>query len=99
MKPYRYTGILITIVLLAFSVHFGFAAGLSDVVKGAQKALGGSSSGLSNDDIIAGLKQALEVGTEKAVGLVSKPDGYYKNPATPHFSSPLSLENAYPFSS
>ncbi len=81
MKTFRFTVSLVMTALLAFSVHYGFAAGLSDMLKGAQKALGGSASGLSNDEITAGLKEALEVGTEKAVGLVSKPDGYYKNPA------------------
>lgn len=36
--------------------------------------------GLSQGDIIRGLKQALEVGTKNVVKLVSKTDGYYKNP-------------------
>jgi hypothetical protein len=63
------------------SVHFGFAASLSDMAKEAQKALGGSAGGLSNDEITAGLKEALQVGTEKAVDLVSQPDGFYQNPA------------------
>ena len=81
MKTFRYTASLVMMVVLAFGVHFGFAAGLSDMLKGAQEALGGSKSGgLSTDEITAGLKEALQVGTEKAVGLVSKPDGYFKNP-------------------
>jgi len=62
-----------------FCVHLGYAAGLSDIVKGARDALGGSGA-LSNDEITAGLREALEVGTEKAVALVSKVDGYYRNP-------------------
>jgi hypothetical protein len=69
------------IALLMVSVHFGFAASLSDMAKEAQKALGGSAGGLSNDEITAGLKEALQVGTEKAVGLVSQTDGFYQNPA------------------
>jgi hypothetical protein len=69
------------ITLVVVSVHYGFAASLSDMAKEAQKALGGSAGGLSNDEITAGLKEALQVGTEKAVGLVSQPDGFYKNPA------------------
>ena len=81
MKIYRSRGILVMVALLACGVHFGFAAGLSDMLKDAQKTLGGSSAGLSNDEITAGLKEALQVGTEKAVGLVSKPDGFYQNPA------------------
>lgn len=35
---------------------------------------------LSEEDIIKGLKEALRVGTGKAVELVSVLDGYYKNP-------------------
>jgi hypothetical protein len=81
MKIYRYLAGLVMIALLIVSFHSGFAAGLSDMVKDAQKALGGSAGGLSNDEITAGLKEALQVGTEKAVGLVSQPDGFYQNPA------------------
>ncbi|MBT8331800.1 MAG: DUF4197 domain-containing protein, partial [Deltaproteobacteria bacterium] len=40
-----------------------------------------SAGGLSNDEITAGLKEALQVGTDKAVSLVSQPDGFFKNPA------------------
>ena len=81
MKICRYTLGLVMITLVVVSVHYGFAASLSDMAKEAQKALGGSAGGLSNDEITAGLKEALQVGTEKAVGLVSQPDGFYKNPA------------------
>lgn len=45
--------------------------------------LGGvkGSTALTNADIIAGLKEALTVGSKNAVGLASKVDAYYKNPA------------------
>ncbi len=39
-----------------------------------------SSSSLSESEIAKGLKQALEVGTRKAVAQVGSPDGYFKNP-------------------
>lgn len=39
-----------------------------------------AGQGLSQTDIIAGLKQALEVGTGNAVGLTGKLNGYYGNP-------------------
>ena len=81
MKIFRYTLGLVMIALVVVGFHYGFAASLSDMAKEAQKALGGSAGGLSNDEITAGLKEALQVGTEKAVGLVSQPDGFYKNPA------------------
>jgi len=35
--------------------------------------------GISNEDVIAGLKQALEIGAEQAASLSSKADGFYKN--------------------
>jgi hypothetical protein len=55
-------------------------AGLSDIINSARDVLGGSGS-LTDDEIIAGLKEALAIGTEKAVSIVSRPDGYYKNSA------------------
>ncbi|MGD8990144.1 MAG: DUF4197 domain-containing protein [Desulfobacterales bacterium] len=81
MKTSRYTLGLVMMALMVVFVHLCFAASLSDMAKEAQKALGESAGGLSNDEITAGLKEALQVGTEKAVGLVSRPDGFYKNPA------------------
>ena len=79
MKTYRTIVSLILLVFLASGTHLGFSAGLSDLLKGAQKTMG-SQGALSNDDIIQGLKEALQVGTEKAVAFVSKTDGYYQNP-------------------
>lgn len=55
------------------------AAGYQDYLNDAMKALG-SGEGLTNDDIVDGLKEALEVGTRKAVETVSQTDGYFKNP-------------------
>lgn len=61
-----------------FSTTF-VAAGFQDILKGAQKMLGTSDS-ISESEIVDGLKQALEIGTGKAVDLVSKTGGYYNNP-------------------
>jgi hypothetical protein len=41
----------------------------------------GNSAGLSNDKIIAGLKEALTVSTGNAVALTGRPDGFLKNAA------------------
>jgi len=54
-------------------------AGFTDVLKNIQKALQGGKD-LSHEDIIQGLKEALEIGTANAVKTVSVIDGYYKNP-------------------
>ena len=35
--------------------------------------------GLNNTEVIAGLKEALTIGTDTAVNIVSKVDGYYKD--------------------
>jgi hypothetical protein len=79
MKAVRLMLYLIPAMLLGWGFQFAFAAGLSDLLKSTQQTLSGSGK-LTNDEIIAGLKEALGVGTEKAVALVSQPDGYYKNP-------------------
>jgi hypothetical protein len=54
-------------------------AGWQDILKGAQNILGTSDS-VSESDIVKGLKEALEIGTGKAVDLVSKTGGFYNNP-------------------
>jgi hypothetical protein len=55
---------------------------LGDVLKQSDETLNQrSTAGLSNDKIIAGLKEALRVSTGKAVALTGKPDGFLKNEA------------------
>ena len=79
MRIYRYLLSALAVISLIFCVHSGYSAGWGDMLKGAQDILG-SKGGLSNAEIIQGLKEALQVGTKNAVKLVSKPDGYYQNP-------------------
>jgi Protein of unknown function (DUF4197) len=58
------------------------AAQLDQVLKKAGESLEHrDTSGLSNDKIIAGLKQALQVSTAKAVALTGRPNGFLKNEA------------------
>lgn len=40
----------------------------------------GSTAGLTNDEVIKGLKEALSVGTNNSAALTSKLDGFNKNP-------------------
>lgn len=69
----------LTAVLLLSSLA---PAQLGDILKKADQALNQrGTAGLSNDTIIAGLKQALQVSTSKAVALTGKPDGFLKNQA------------------
>jgi hypothetical protein len=57
-------------------------SGLGGLLKKAESALGQQQgSGLSNDKITAGLKEALKVSTGKAVALTGRPDGFLKNEA------------------
>ena len=57
-------------------------AQLDQIMKKAEDTLGSrDTSNLSNDKIVAGLKQALQVSTGKAVALTGQPDGFLKNQA------------------
>jgi len=66
------------IALFAVQAPSAFAQ-LTDILKSVKKSVG-MGEGLPESKIIEGLKEALEIGTGNAVGLVSKLDGYYKNP-------------------
>ena len=65
------------VVILVMGSHL--QAGYQDYLNDAMKVLGGGE-GLTNDDIVDGLKEALEIGTRKAVETVSQTDGYFQNP-------------------
>ena len=54
-------------------------AGLGDLLKDAKQAVG-LGGGLSDSKITKGLKEALQIGTKNAVDMVSRTNGYYKNP-------------------
>ncbi len=64
--------------LLFFNLYDGHA-GFQDFLRDAKKIFS-SDEGLTEDQIIKGLKEALEIGTAQAVQVVSKVNGYYKNP-------------------
>jgi hypothetical protein len=62
------------LVVTAGPAHAGF----QDFFKDAMKSLG-IDQGLTEGEIVDGLKQALEIGTRNAVNLVSQKNGYLKN--------------------
>ncbi len=65
-----------------FSLSCLAQAQMGDILKKADETLNQrSTAGLSNDKIIAGLKEALQISTGKAVALTGKPDGFLKNEA------------------
>lgn len=72
----------IAIVLVALFIYVPTQAQFN-IKKGIERVTGSGDggSGLTKDEIINGLKEALSVGTKNAAGLASKIDGFYKNPA------------------
>ena len=91
---FRHLGALSVLItlLLAAPAHAQFGNFLDK----AKEAVGGSSGGgagsaLSATDIVAGLKDALKVGTERVVGSLGKTDGFNKDPAI-HIPLPDSLK-------
>ncbi len=74
----------IGILLIVFIPQAAFAQFdfFEDLTKKGMEQLGKvGSSGLTNEKIISGLKEALEVGTENTVNLTGNADGYLKNEA------------------
>jgi hypothetical protein len=66
---------MIVMIVMALTAS---TTGLAKLEVDWQKLSQGNS--LSEQQIIAGLKEALQVGTKNAVGLTGKPDGYFGNP-------------------
>lgn len=83
--------IALAAVLTTLSVSPVFAASWGDVLdkvqtqipatSGTSSTSGTSVAGLSNTDMVAGLKEALSVGTKKAVTSLGQQDGYLGNQA------------------
>jgi len=68
----------ITVIMIVLLTALPASAQFDRIFKG----LGiGEKSGLSDEKIGSGLKEALKVGTENAVGLTGKTDGYFLNQA------------------
>jgi hypothetical protein len=78
MKKQFFKASCIVIVIWVLPSNL-IAAGLQDILTGAKKILGTSDS-VSESEIVGGLKEALEIGTAKAVDLVSVQGGYFNNP-------------------
>lgn len=81
------------VLVLGFALSTpAHATDLLKSLEGAVGGLGGSSGGLSNQEISDGLIEALRVGTERVVGQVSATDGYNLDPAI-HIPLPGALKN------
>ncbi len=56
-------------------------ADLGDFLKGLQIPEIGGGQGLGDDRIVQGLKEALEIGSKRAIERVGRPDGYFGSPS------------------
>jgi hypothetical protein len=79
MKLRKVNLIMSAVLLLIIAVaptHAGFEDFLKSTLENALKG----ESGLSDNEIVRGLKEALEIGTDNSVTVLSRVDGFYKHP-------------------
>jgi hypothetical protein len=74
----------IYLMILSVGLFFVSCETLNEAEKSVNNVINGdnsdnSGSGLTNDEVIKGLKSALEVGIKNATNLTSKTDGFNKN--------------------
>jgi hypothetical protein len=83
----KFTFLLITVAIVSFANAQGI---LGKIKKATSKDSSGnilstfgkgSGKGLSNDEIISGLKEALSIGTDSAAKRLNKTDGFFANAA------------------
>lgn len=80
LKPFKIdTMKKIALIVLAATLIVGCAE-MTQVMDEVNSMANSSSPSLTNDEVIKGLKQALEVGTNNSTAITSKLDGFYKNP-------------------
>lgn len=78
VKTYRLL-VLSILIVLALTQFAQAQSPWGDLLKGAQKTLG-IGRPLSDSKIVAGLKEALQIGTSNTVSTVSTVGGYFNNP-------------------
>ena len=86
MKKVSFSLAVVLIACMSACAQFNLG-NLDKSVKNAEKDLnkavknnGKKGSGLSNDDIVKGLKEALTIGSNNSAASASKTDGYFKHP-------------------
>lgn len=72
---------ILTLFILLSVVQTDADAQLKGLLNKAKDAISGKSVSLSNDDIVAGLKEALAVGSQKGANSLSQVDGFFANAA------------------
>ena len=78
MKFYKPLIIVLLFSFINFESNLVFAQ-FKNILKGIEKSISPKSS-LTENEIVKGLKEALAIGIQDAIGNVSKLDGYYENP-------------------
>lgn len=78
MKTTRFSCVILLMGLMVAYVH-PVHGGWNELLN-TLKTTVGEGSGLSTEEIVSGLKEALEVGTGKAVETVGKKGGYFLDP-------------------
>lgn len=69
------------IILAAAFLPLAMQAQIGDIVKDVvNDVTGKQGTGLTNDEVVNGLKEALTIGTNNSTAKASKLDGFYKNP-------------------
>jgi hypothetical protein len=76
MRTFKKLSLLVFILPLTCCSQIDF----NKISKEVDKTINGDKGGLTNDEIIRGLKEALNVGSNNAAGSASKVDGFFKNP-------------------
>ena len=71
------------LTLMLLVAYQGQAQVFKDALKKGKDAIGGdkSTGGLTNGEVVEGLKEALTIGARTAAESASQADGFYKNPA------------------
>jgi len=73
--------IILLFIVTLIGIHSLPAQKLKTLLNKATKSTTGTSTNLSNEEIISGLKEALRVGTDSSTKKLSKLDGFFKDPA------------------
>jgi hypothetical protein len=84
MKKILIAGSILVLASLQVSAQFNLnklEKEGKDMVNKAEGKKSDSTSALSNEDVVKGLKEALKVGTNNSGASASKVDGFYKNPS------------------
>jgi len=89
----RSSRIHLSVALLALTLPLGGYAGWQDLLKPSQEVAGpaGEGLGLSQADMTSGLKEALRIGTERAIEYLGR-DGGFLNDAQVKIPLPQSLQ-------